>query len=124
MLPRVALGGAVAAAALYAWWATGLRPFSWAALLAVEGAGVAALVLGSRRRAPAPDLPPRPGAALGGWAALLGALAAWELAAYLQHPRHDHPTLSSLADAVLGSHPAQALAFLAWLALGADLARR
>ena len=118
---------AVAAVVLYAWWASALRPFSWAALVAVVGAGVAAVALGARRRdAPGSATPPPSLGVAGalGWVALWGALAAWELAAYVQHPRGDHPTLSSLADDVLGSHPARALAFLAWLALGAALARR
>jgi hypothetical protein len=60
-----------------------------------------------------------PGVAV--WAALFVALAGWELAAFLQHPRVDHPTLSSLAEGVLHYHPARAVAFLAWLGLGASL---
>ena len=51
-------------------------------------------------------------------------LVGWELAADFQHPRADHPTLSALADPVIDWRPARALAFLAWIALGADLSRR
>lgn len=122
-LPVVA---AVVVALAYGWWAAGLRPFTWPALAAVAGAGVAAIAVGTR-------LPPRPrpggdtGDARGGvavWAVLAALVAGWELAAWLQQPRADHPTLSALADQVLDWRPARALAFSAWLALGAELARR
>ena len=107
----------------YAWWAAGLRPFTWPALVAVGVAGAGAIALGTRRRRPARshthdarDFLP--------WGILLALLAAWELAAYIQHPRADHPTLSALADPALDWRPARALAFLAWLAVGAELSRR
>lgn len=58
------------------------------------------------------------------WAVLFALLAGWELAAYLQHPRADHPTLSALADHLFDWRPARALGFLAWMAVGADIARR
>jgi hypothetical protein len=58
------------------------------------------------------------------WAVLAALAAAWQLAAYLQHPRHDHPTLSSLTNAALDSHAARAAAFVAWLAVTVTLVRR
>ncbi|HKY67308.1 MAG TPA: hypothetical protein VJM49_13095, partial [Acidimicrobiales bacterium] len=63
-------------------------------------------------------------ARVAGWGVLAAAAAVWQLAAYLQQPRHDHPTLSSLANAVLDSHAARAGAFVAWLAATAALVRR
>lgn len=110
----------VAVAVTYAWWATGLRPFTWPALAAVAVAGVAAIGVGARRRR-VPALVP--GGAVT-WAVLVALLAGWELAAYVQHPRAEHPTLSSLANEVLDWRPARVLAFLLWAAVGADLARR
>ena len=110
----------VAAAVAYAWWVAGLRAFTWPALVAVGVAGAAAIVAGTRGRRPPARLPR--GTLV--WAVLLALLAGWELAAYLQSPRADHPTLSSLADPVLDWRPARALAFLGWFALGVDLARR
>lgn len=113
---------AVAAVVLaYAWWATQLRPFAATTGAAVVGAGAAAMAFGAHHRR-------RSARRLGVvdvavWATLLGALAAWQVAAYLQHPRSDHPTLSSLANALLDTHPARALAFLVWLAGAARLAR-
>ena len=115
-----ALGAAVSAA--YAWWATGLRPFTAASAAAVVGAGLVAMAIGSRSRRP--TLAPPPAAEGAVWAALLGALAAWQLAAYLQEPRSEHPTLSSLTNALLDSQGARGLAFVAWLAAAARLARR
>ncbi len=52
----------------------------------------------------------------------LGAL--WQLAAYLQHPGEAHPTLSSLANALLDSHPARAAAFVLWIIASLWLSRR
>ncbi len=124
MSPRnvvLAMGGAGAGA--YAWWATGLRPFAGTTTVAVVGAGVAAMVVGRRCGRRRPVVRPRAAGVIG-WALLLGALAGWQLVAYLQHPRPEHPTLSSLADAVLDTHPLRALAFVAWLLGAARLARR
>lgn len=58
------------------------------------------------------------------WAIVCGLLVAWELAAYFQHPRADHPTLSALAEPVVDWRPTRAVAFIMWIALGANLARR
>lgn len=100
----------------------GLAPFSASATAAVLAAGVAAMAWGAR-------LPPRPRPPVSGreaapWAALGLAAAAWQLAAYVQHPREDHPTISSLANALLDSRPARAAAFVAWLVAAAGLSRR
>ncbi len=111
------------AAGLYAWWAVGFRPFTWPALMAVVVAGVGTIVLGTRRRRP----PERRALNTNGvliWGIVCALLVGWELAAYFQHPRAAHPTVSSLVDPVIDWRPARALAFLAWIALGADLSRR
>lgn len=114
----------ILAVAGYAWWATGLRPFTRPALAATIGGGLASIALGARRPAPARATrrPLRSGDIV--WAMLFVALACWELVFFFHHPRADHPTLSSLANSVLQSHPARALAFVVWLVVGADLARR
>ncbi len=113
----------ILAAVVYAWWVAGLASFTWPATVAVAAAGVAFIIVGTRMSRPsgAGFLAPRSALA---WAILFALLAGWELAAYLQHPRADHPTLSALADQLLDWRPARALAFLAWMAVGADLARR
>ena len=114
-------GTALALGLLASWWATGLRPFTLPAAAVTIGAGLVALAVGARGRRPA-SRPQLPGIRL--WVLLALALGAWELVAFLQHPRLDHPTLSSLTDSLLQGHPARAVAFLAWLGVGADLARR
>lgn len=114
------MGGAVGAA--YGWWAVGLDPFSGAATAAVLAGGVAAMAWGARRPAP-----PRPAAGVRAavpWVVLAAVAATWQLAAFVQHPRDDHPTLSSLTNALLDSHAARAVAFVAWLAAAAGLGRR
>lgn len=113
------IGPAVA----FAWWATGLRPFTDPPLVTVPLSGLAAMALGARW------LPPRTPAAatrrpLLLWGVLAISLAAWQLAAFLQQPREEHPTLSSLANALFENRPARAIAFLLWLAGAAALARR
>ena len=106
----------------YGWWATALPPFAATTTVAVVGAGVAAMAVGARdqRRA----LPPLSMRDVVVWSVLLGTLAAWQLAAYFQQPRSQHPTLSSLANTMLDTHPARTLAFVVWLAGAARLARR
>jgi hypothetical protein len=55
---------------------------------------------------------------------LAGATGVWELQAFLQRPRRDHPTLSSLSNDLFRSPSSRAVALLLWLALGVWLARR
>ena len=107
----------------YAWLATGLRPFTLPLVAAVLMGGLLAVVLGANllpARVPRPTWPRR----LDVWAALSAALALWELGAYLQHPRAEHPTLSSLSTTLFQNHGARALGLLLWLGAGTRLARR
>jgi hypothetical protein len=118
---RVVAGVALGLVALaYAWWAVGLPAFSAAATVAVVGAGAVAMLGGSRADRTAR---PAPGRVLP-WLALAGLLAAVQAFAYLQQPRGEHPTLSSLTNAALDSHAARAAAFVGWLVVAVELARR
>lgn len=119
--PAVRAAGAAGVFA-YAWWAIGRSPFTTTATLAVAGAGLAAMAIGQARRPQNEARPARAGAVR--WVVVLVALAVWQLLAYVQHPRSEHPTLSSLANAALESHTARALAFAAWLVAASRLARR
>jgi hypothetical protein len=116
------LGASVALVVGYAWMATGLQPFTVPALVATLGGGVVAITMGRRFSPPAAT-----GAAVNGawlWATLGGAAILWELQAFLQHPRSDHPTVSSLTNELLQSHLPRSGAMLVWLATGWWLARR
>jgi len=123
---RVALTTSAAlAVAAYAWSTTGLRPFTGPALGAVLAGGIAAIAIGAAlgRHGPT-DRPVRARAGTAAWLILLVAAVAWEVAAYFQRPRSEHPTLSSLANGAFGSHPVRALALVAWLVLGVRIVRR
>jgi hypothetical protein len=106
----------------YAWWAVGLPSFSAEATVAVLLAGGAAAVSGAWiPRRPRPEFARR---RAGPWAGLAALGGLWQLAAYLQHPRDDHPTLSSLINELLDSQPARAAAFVLWIVATVGLSRR
>lgn len=100
------------------------RPFTLPALVAVLAGGLAAIAIG--RRLPARVAPPAGEATSGErvWTVLAGAVALWQLQAFLQHPRREHPTLSHLTNELLQSQPSRVAAMLIWLAAGVWLARR
>ncbi len=106
---------------VYAWFSTGLRPFTVPIDVAV---GIPVLIVlgvswrGSRLGALSPPEPRPARSGLVVWASLTGALAAWELAAYVASPRHAHPTLSSISDDITSGHPARAVVFAVWVVLG------
>jgi hypothetical protein len=59
------------------------------------------------------------------WVLLLSVVTGWELFNYLAHgSRADHPTLSSMTDAVDGYYPLKAMLFFGWLSLGWLVVRR
>jgi hypothetical protein len=113
--------GWAAAVLAFTWWATGLRPFTGVAYAVVVGSGLAAMLWGRRHRRPPVRSWPAGGLVV--WAALGLALAAWQAAAFVQHPRYQHPTLSSLANVVLEPHAVRAVAVALWLVAAARLAR-
>ena len=118
---RAGLG---ALAVAYGWWVTGLARFSAGATVAVLGAGLVAALAGFvrpvRRRAQRRSVDV---GSVVAWLTLVTTLAAWQLIAYFGSPRSQHPTLSSLANTALDPRPLRAVAFAAWLAGAAWLAR-
>jgi hypothetical protein len=110
----------------YAWWAVARPPFSAAAAAAVLLPGVAAacVAAAARSRGSGQTHPAPAGAGVRRWLSVAALAAVWQLTAYLQHPRHDHPTLSSLANAALQTHTARTAAFVAWMAVTVALVRR
>ena len=123
---RTARWLAVPAVAAVAWAATGLRPFTTPALVVTLLTGAAVLLAGNRiRAAESPkEAGSRKTSGAGWWLTLFGALAALELVAFVQLPRSENPTLSSLANQVFDSHLVRASAFVAWMAAGFGVARR
>jgi hypothetical protein len=59
------------------------------------------------------------------WVCVFGAVVAWEVAEYAARgSRADHPTLSSMLDAVNRFYGLKVIVFLLWLYLGAAIVRR
>ncbi len=106
----------------YCWFATDLRPFTVPidVAVAVPSLVVAALAWGppGSRTSMAADRKAAKWRDAAPWAVLFGLLAAFEVAAYFSSPRRDHPTLSSIADSLMNTHPGRAAAFALWLLLG------
>lgn len=104
--------------------------FSWPATVSVIGVGTAVMLVGWQgpvrdRLVPGPL--PRRGTAW--WGGLPVAGGSWELSPLLQQPNlaadsYAHPTISSLTDPLLGSHPGRSLALAVWLGLGWLVVRR
>jgi hypothetical protein len=118
----------VAAALVYSWIASGLRPFTHPEAVAVSIPLVVAAIALLRsqraiRTAPAAhEEVARRGTWV--WAALFVALVAWELISVALTPRVDHPTLSSMSDWVMSIHPGRFAVFAIWLGVGYWFFRR
>jgi cytochrome bd-type quinol oxidase subunit 2 len=111
----------VAAALVYAWIASGLRPFTHPEAVAVAIPLVVGGIAMLRMHAEDGDATQR---GTWVWAALFVALVALELVSYRLSPRIDHPTLSSIADSAMSTHPGRFVVFVAWLGVGYRLFRR
>jgi branched-subunit amino acid ABC-type transport system permease component len=121
---RSPLAGCVLIGALvYSWIAAYFRPFTLAMNVSVALPVVAVLVgvglswRGTRAHTdPTHERSRRIAGAV--WIGLVTLLVTWELVAYVSSPRHDHPTLSTIADDIMSIHPGRALMFALWLTLG------
>ena len=107
---------------LYAWFASSVRTFTRPAEVLTFLPAFAVLVL-TLRPAARSLAGPRPGGRYPRWEVLpwllvLLAIVGWELVQLFQQPRHLHPTLSSITDHLLSTHPSRFLGYLVWLALG------
>jgi hypothetical protein len=105
----------------YALGAAATQPFTWQADL-MTAVPVAALAAGTILCWPAhPTLAPVPRHAhpYRPWLIAAGVIVTWELVSELvPGSRGDHPTLSSMADAVDRYYVLKFLVFLGWLSLG------
>jgi hypothetical protein len=125
--PRVSwrVVAVVAAALVYSWIASGLRPFTHPEAIAVGipiiAAGVAMLLPG-RRAGHSATPESRRGVLV--WRGLLAAFLIWELISYRSSPREDFPTFSSITDTIMSTHPGRFALFALWLAIGYGIFRR
>jgi hypothetical protein len=109
-------------AAVYSWVAAGFHPFTVAEEIMVAIPALAVFAAAWRpSRPPATVRWSRVSVAL--WLGLVVVTVGWELVAYFSKPRHDHPTLSVIADEIMSVHPGRALLFFLWLVLGWLLVR-
>jgi hypothetical protein len=126
--------GALAAAAIFAGVASGARPFTIPADVAISVPSallVAALVMERLRPVAGPwrrmdrAHPEDTGGTAVPWLVVAGVLVGVELASYF-HPglRADYPTISSGIDALFHYRAAKAGAWFAWLLVGWYLVRR
>jgi hypothetical protein len=113
---------AVAPVGISSWIAAGFLPFTWPMRITVVAPVLAAAVFAARPSPPGTD----PVVAdrrlhrwcVAAWITLLALATAWELLALFSSPRDDHPTLSSMSDSVMSTHPGRALTFALWLLVG------
>jgi hypothetical protein len=114
----------------YAAVAGGFERYSWPGTIAVVVPASVVLLVSWRGPLPGAPTPVRPyvrGSVL--WAAVFITLGLWELTMLLMQPTlktdsWPHPTLSTLMDPVLVSHPGRTISMCVWAALGWFLVRR
>jgi hypothetical protein len=112
-----------AAVGVYAWWASGLAPFTvWsyvAIAVPVAGLAAAALILPRRTRSTTPGSKRRPRGAAVPWIFLAAVAVCLECAALALGGRSSTvPTLSTVVDHALTRHGVRFVLFLVWLAVG------
>ena len=133
---RTAAGGvALGALALCGWFEAAMRPFGLASsVVTLSAAGAVGLAGSTARRSrrdpaaggptgPAPDTSRRLGGVVA-WVLATGFALAVELWELFHSPRNLYPTLSSLANEVIGPghRVGRALAFVCWGAVGLAMA--
>lgn len=118
-------------AAAWAWFASGVRTFTRPAEALTAVPALVVLLLTIR---PAAQKAGQGGQGryrwwgVAAWLAALLAIVGWELTMLFSQPRKSHPTLSSILDSLLSTHPSRFLGYLLWLTFGwllvRDLTRR
>ena len=120
------------AAAMFSAVIGGFARFSWPATLPVVAVASAGLVLAWR--GPWPGTVPPPTAEIApvgvaAWSSAFIALGLWELTQLLLQPSlttdsYAHPTVSTLMELVLASHPGRSIVMFVWLGFGWFLMQR
>ncbi len=118
---RPAAVAGLTAAVCWSWLASGVRTFTHPAEVLTYLPILAVLALTLRPRAAPSGMrsEPRPTwRSVMPWVAAVALLVGWELSELFSQPRQAHPTLSSITNTLLSTHPSRFLGFLGWLALG------
>jgi hypothetical protein len=122
------LAGALVVGVAYALWVASTTPFTWQANVAVAAALVVAAGAAVRwwpKRTVTIRLVDRVKYPYVPWVVLLAILVGWEVYCYVAPgSRAQHPTFSSMADAVDRHEGLKTLVVLAWLSLGWMIVRR
>jgi len=127
---QLLIAAALLAAAIWAWFGSGVRTFTRPAEVLTFVPGLVVLVLTLR---PSAELHRPPKTALRRtsalpWVGLAGLILVWELTELFSQPRAGHPTMSSISNALLSTRVTRFLGYLVWLAVGwmlvRDLGRR
>jgi hypothetical protein len=122
---------AVVAVLVWAWFASGVRTFTRPAEVLTFIPAFAVLLLtlwprsrGTKRSAQRlrNDTPYNP-RDLALWLVLLVAVIGWEMFQLFSKPRERHPTISSLLNTVISTHPSRFAGYLLWLIAGGLLVR-
>jgi hypothetical protein len=115
---------AAAALGLAAALAGTTHSFTWPALIVTAAGAVSVVIVALRAPRSRRVGRGRPRGGYAAWAVVAAAGLGWQLAAYFQSPRAEHPTISSMLDAADAHDPLRAAVFLGWIVLGLELARR
>jgi hypothetical protein len=123
---------AVAAVLVWSWFASGVRTFTRPAEVFTFVPALAVLLLTllplrrarrSRRRDAAGSHPHYDPLGVALWAGILVAVLGWEMFQLFSKPREHHPTISSLLNSLISTHPSRFAGYLLWLAAGFLLLR-
>jgi uncharacterized membrane protein len=119
---------AVVAALVWSWFASGVRTFTRPAeaFTFIPALAVLLVTLRPRRQAKRPERRHEKPYDVRGvllWAGLLAAVLSWEMFQLFSKPREHHPTISSLLNSLISTHPSRFAGYLLWLAAGVLLAR-
>jgi hypothetical protein len=124
-LADAALAIAVVAVLVWSWFASGVRTFTRPAevLTFIPALAVLLVTLLRRPRRVAQSRAPYRARGVGLWVAWLVALVGWEMFQLFSQPRERHPTISSLLNTLISTHPSRFAGYVLWLVAGGLLVR-
>jgi hypothetical protein len=121
---KAALAASVLAVLGYAWFASGVRTFTRPAEVLTFIPAFAVLLWTiaplrrARQRRPSGSRAPYDPRGIAAWLVLLAAVVGWEMFQLFSKPRERHPTISSLLNSLISTHPSRFVGYLLWLFAG------